>query len=427
MVLLTVLIALVVAVVGGATVALVLGRHLARRGEAEREAARAEREAERRAEHDVAVEAARAALNQAVADRDAALHRAVDTAVSVAGDKFRDQLQAGSRELDLRSEAFEQRVGSLGERLDRMTELVSNLEHQRAEQHGQVVEGLEQAARNHAALADTTQQLRQALASPKARGQWGERMADDVLRLSGLIEGVNYRKQVTLAGGTVPDFTFLMPEDLELNMDVKFPVDNYLRYLETDHDAERDTHRKAFLARRAPADQGDHHPRLHRGRPHRQLRAAVHPQREHLLVHPRARSRADRPRARLPGRAVLPLHPLRGAGGHPPVHRQLRAPADLRRDPRVPRRVPGGVGEVRRPARQGGQAVRHRTQEPRDPLGHPTSGARAPPRPRRRPAQPPGATRRPVPGMMTSTTMSPSTTARRPRWVPTARCVTSDG
>ena len=32
--------------------------------------------------------------------------------------------------------------------------------------------------------------LLRALASPQARGQWGERMADDVLRLAGAREGV---------------------------------------------------------------------------------------------------------------------------------------------------------------------------------------------------------------------------------------------
>jgi len=89
--------------------------------------------------------------------------------------------------------------------------------------------------------------LRQALASPKARGQWGERMADDVLRAAGMIEGVNYRKQTAIAGGTIPDVTFLLPRDVLLHMDVKFPVDNYLRHLEAATDAERQTTCVAFL------------------------------------------------------------------------------------------------------------------------------------------------------------------------------------
>jgi DNA recombination protein RmuC len=72
-------------------------------------------------------------------------------------------------------------------------------------------------------------------------------MADDVLRAAGMIEGVNYRKQTAIAGGTIPDVTFLMPRDLLLHMDVKFPVDNYLRHLEATTDPERHGTRTAFL------------------------------------------------------------------------------------------------------------------------------------------------------------------------------------
>ena len=97
-----------------------------------------------------------------------------------------------------------------------------------------------------AALADTTRQLRTALASPGTRGQWGERMADDVLRAAGFVENVNYRKQSAVEGGGVPDFTFLLPRGLELHMDVKFPLDNYLRALDAASEADRRHHRDLF-------------------------------------------------------------------------------------------------------------------------------------------------------------------------------------
>ena len=85
------------------------------------------------------------------------------------------------------------------------------------------------------ALTEHTRQLREALASQKVRGQWGERMAEDVLRLAGFLEGVNYRQQATLAGsGGRPDYTFLLPNGLVMHMDVKFPLDNYVRFLEAD-------------------------------------------------------------------------------------------------------------------------------------------------------------------------------------------------
>ena len=94
---------------------------------------------------------------------------------------------------------------------------------------------------------EATYQEKMALASPKARGQWGERMAEDVLQLAGFLEGVNYQRQRRLDTGGVPDFTFMLPRGLELHMDVKFPLDNYLRYLNAGNDTDRERFRKTFL------------------------------------------------------------------------------------------------------------------------------------------------------------------------------------
>ncbi|MDH3707546.1 MAG: DNA recombination protein RmuC, partial [Acidimicrobiia bacterium] len=84
------------------------------------------------------------------------------------------------------------------------------------------------------------------LANPKRRGQWGERMAEDVLSSAGFVEGVNYCRQRKMAGGGIPDITFFLPGGLALNMDVKFPVDNYLRYLEADDELAADAARRQF-------------------------------------------------------------------------------------------------------------------------------------------------------------------------------------
>jgi DNA recombination protein RmuC len=73
-------------------------------------------------------------------------------------------------------------------------------------------------------------------------------MADDVLRLAGFVENVNYVKQTQLDGATGrPDFTFPLPKGHELYMDVKFPMAGYLRFLDATTDAERQAHRAAFL------------------------------------------------------------------------------------------------------------------------------------------------------------------------------------
>jgi len=72
----------------------------------------------------------------------------------------------------------------------------------------------------------------------------GERMAEDVLRMAGLVRNINYLKQKTLTNNNLrPDFTFLLPNELKLNMDVKFPLNNYMKYIE----AEAETDKNMFL------------------------------------------------------------------------------------------------------------------------------------------------------------------------------------
>jgi DNA recombination protein RmuC len=184
---------------------------------------------------------------QVTSHGNATVRQAVEATLAVASDRLDTEARAGARELDLHRQAIGRQLDAMGVELRTVTELIGTIQRERAEQHGAVVRGLDEAVRTTARLADTTQSLREALASPKARGQWGERMADDVLRLAGMSEGVNYRKQKAIAGGRVPDFTFLLPRGLCLHMDVKFPVDNYLRYLEAATDRDRDRCRDAFL------------------------------------------------------------------------------------------------------------------------------------------------------------------------------------
>jgi len=188
-----------------------------------------------------------AVVASVVASRLTATH-AARAATSEAASQLAHQVSAGSRELDVRSRSFEQQVRHVHEALGQLGGLVQQLQKERAEQTGSLVAQLEQVTRTQQSLAEHTSQLRQALASPKQRGQWGERMAEDVLRAAGFQEGVSYRRQSAIDGGTIPDFRFLLPQELELRMDVKFPVDNYLRVLEAADDDTRARHTRAFVA-----------------------------------------------------------------------------------------------------------------------------------------------------------------------------------
>jgi DNA recombination protein RmuC len=151
-------------------------------------------------------------------------------------------------ELDGKKALIDQQLGAMTSELGKVGELVRGLDADRRTAFGELANELQRQHEGLNSLTENTRQLREALASQKVRGQWGERMAEDVLRLAGFLEGVNYRRQATLAGsGGRPDYTFLMPNGLVLHMDVKFPLDNYVRYLESESELDRRRFRDQFL------------------------------------------------------------------------------------------------------------------------------------------------------------------------------------
>ncbi len=184
--------------------------------------------------------------NELEGQRDTSVRAAVDSLVTMAREQLGAQSAANLAQLDSRNQLMDQRIDGMHREIDKVATLVQELERDRSSKYGALTEQLAQAGQTTAELARVTQTLREALTSSQSRGQWGERMADDVLRAAGFVEGINYEKQASTKAGR-PDFTFLLPGDKHLHMDVKFPLDNYLRLLDAGADLERAQHEKAFL------------------------------------------------------------------------------------------------------------------------------------------------------------------------------------
>ena len=129
-----------------------------------------------------------------------------------------------------------------------MQSQVVGFEKDREQKYGELSTQLKITAERTAELQGTTNKLREALANTKQRGQWGERMAEDILGFIGFRDGINYHKQRMVESGTTrPDYTFILPGGLKVNMDVKFPLDNYLRFLDAEADSEKITYKNQFL------------------------------------------------------------------------------------------------------------------------------------------------------------------------------------
>lgn len=189
-----------------------------------------------------------------------ALHQNTEQFLALAESRLQAETARGDERLRARGEAIEHGLQRVHQTLASVTEYVRKVDQER----GQSLAGLatvmeenrrtmrelsEESRRGMRELGAETAKLSKALVGGQTRGQWGERMAEDVLRVAGMREGINYRKNRQLSDGTGrPDYTFLLPQDRVLHMDVKFPLAGYLRYLDAPSEAERALATKQFLA-----------------------------------------------------------------------------------------------------------------------------------------------------------------------------------
>lgn len=165
-----------------------------------------------------------------------------DEFIKLAEEKLKSQTVEGKKELDGKKELIDQNIETIGKTLSEVQRKIEDIGKTSSEKFTEVATLVKKHEEVTSKLKDTTEHLRQVLASSKKRGEWGERMAEDIIRLTGMIEGINYIKQKTLESSSGrPDYTFLLPNNLKVNMDVKFPLDNYVHYLnsESEHDRKR--------------------------------------------------------------------------------------------------------------------------------------------------------------------------------------------
>lgn len=178
-----------------------------------------------------------------------ALSKNAEEFLKMAGESLSKHTESNKQEMSGKKELIDQTLKSMKGELEKVNTMVQSLEKDRKAKFDVLTQEITKTAEETKSLRETTHSLRNALTNSRVRGQWGERMAEDVLRLAGFIEGTNYLKQQTLKGGdrSRPDYTFYLPDNHVVHMDVKFPLENYLNYMNADNDVEREKYKAQFL------------------------------------------------------------------------------------------------------------------------------------------------------------------------------------
>ena len=156
--------------------------------------------------------------------------------LKLANSQFKNLSQESDTNLENKKKLIDENLGQMSKRLKSIEDASIKLN-----------ENLEATNTQTKDLTDTTIKLREILSSSQKRGQWGERIVEDILNVIGLIEGINYTKQNVVESGERPDFTFILPKEKTINMDVKFPLAHYEKYIDTEDGQVRINEKNSFL------------------------------------------------------------------------------------------------------------------------------------------------------------------------------------
>ncbi|TDJ35699.1 MAG: DNA recombination protein RmuC [Gammaproteobacteria bacterium] len=170
--------------------------------------------------------------------------------LSLAEEQFKRHQQAAGTDLKERHQAIETLMNPVRDALKKTEKQIRAMELERKQAYGGLQKHLEGMAQGQKQLREETSRLVQALRKPEVRGRWGELTLRRLVELAGLVDRCDFYEQEYVSddeGTYRPDMVIRLPDDREIIVDVKTPLDAYLDALDANNDEDRNKH----LARHA--------------------------------------------------------------------------------------------------------------------------------------------------------------------------------
>ncbi len=164
--------------------------------------------------------------------------------LQLARERLTRQTLDASQALKERETAIESLVQPIREALVKAEVQLQSIERERIDAFATIKTQMDILATGQSLLSRETRNLVTALRRPDVRGQWGEITLKRLVELAGMTAHVDFTEQhhqTTAAGAIRPDMVVHMPEQRDIVVDVKTPLDAYLAAVEALDDEARST------------------------------------------------------------------------------------------------------------------------------------------------------------------------------------------
>lgn len=159
-------------------------------------------------------------------------------------EKFQNKAKA---DLKGREDAISELVKPLKESLGKVDQKIAEIEKERGAAYASLTEQVKSLSLTQNKLQTETQNLVKALRAPQVRGRWGEMTLKRVAELAGMIEHCDFFEQesrTTETGRLRPDMIVRLPDNKQIIVDAKTPLQAYLNALEAQTETEQESHLK---------------------------------------------------------------------------------------------------------------------------------------------------------------------------------------
>ncbi|MBP6976294.1 DNA recombination protein RmuC [Candidatus Dojkabacteria bacterium] len=174
-----------------------------------------------------------------------ALKEANETLINMANEKLGAESNKTRVDLENKRAEIERLVKVIQDDLKESKKDLEITEKDRINSFSALKNSLDEYKKITEQLSVSTENLKKVLSNNQLRGQFGEQVADDLLKMAGFVVGETYTRQES-ENGSRPDFTVYLPDRTKINVDAKFPYSSLQRMTETDDTDAKNRYMRQF-------------------------------------------------------------------------------------------------------------------------------------------------------------------------------------